>query len=171
MTPISHAAVGLVGWKYFSRPKNGRALVFFIIVSCALDLDFLFYYLFGRPRIFVHQLYSHTIIVALAVALVFFPFFKTAKERWGLIIVGQSHLVMDLFVIDPVPPIGIRPFYPVSGVFFNYGFFPYVDRGGWAAIFSLRNALALGLEVALFVVPALIICRKELVGLRRALRR
>ncbi len=167
MTPIAHAAVGLVGWKYFSRRENRRALVIFVFVACAVDLDFLLYYLLGKPEVFVHQLYSHTIFVSLAVALVFFPFLRSAKERRGLVLVSLSHLFMDLFVIDTVAPIGFRPFYPVFNKFFSYGFFPYVVRDSWAEIFSLRNVFAVGLEVAVFVIPAVLLCRKELVFISR----
>lgn len=171
MTPFSHVAIGLIGWKYSSRRENRRALVFFIFVSCAVDLDFLLYYLLGKPEIFAHQLYTHNVFVSLAVAFVFFPFLNTARERRGLALVAVSHLVMDVFVIDTIAPIGIRPFYPVSNAFFSYGFFPYVVRGGWAEVFSLRNVFALSLEVAVFIVPAVVLCRKELVFLGRGAAR
>ena len=169
MTPIAHAAVGLIGWKYFTGKENLKALLIYIFVACAVDLDFLLFYLFGKPEVFVHQLYSHTIFVSLAAAAIFFPCLKTAKERWGLALVGFSHLFLDLFVIDIVPPVGFRPFYPVYNQFFSYGFFPYVVRDSWAEIFSIRNLIAVGCEVAVFVVPAVLLCRKELIFLGRRL--
>jgi len=171
MTPIAHAAVGLIGWKYFAGRENPRALVFFTIAACAVDLDFLLYFLFGRPEVFIHQLYTHNVFVSLAVAAAFFPWLKSSQARWGLVLVALSHLVMDLFVIDTVPPSGFRPFFPVYNRFFGYGFFPYLVRDGLGAIFSLRNFVALACEVGAFVVPALIICRKEVRSLWRALWR
>jgi hypothetical protein len=167
MTPIAHAAVGLVGWKFFSRRKDLKTLVFFVVAACALDADFLLYYLFGRPQVFVHQLYSHNICVSLAVALVFLPFLKTARERGGLVFISLTHLFMDLFVIDNVAPVGFRLFFPVYNKFYNYGFFPFVQRGSARELFSVHNLVAVACEVAVFVVPALVLCRKELALLRR----
>lgn len=167
MTPIAHAAVGLVGWKCFSRRKDLKALVFFIVTACAVDLDFLFYYVFGRPQVFIHQLYSHNIFISLAVAMVFFPFLRTARERGGLALISLSHLLMDVFVIDTVPPIGFRPFFPVYNKFYSYGFFPFVQRGSARDLFSVHNLVAVACEVAVFVIPALFLCRQELALLLR----
>jgi membrane-bound metal-dependent hydrolase YbcI (DUF457 family) len=171
MTPIAHAAVGLVGWKYFSHRRELRSLVIFVVVACAVDLDFLVYYLFGRPQLFVHQLYTHNIFVSLAVALVFFPFLRSAKERGALALIGLSHIFMDVFVIDTVPPEGIRLFFPVYGKFYNYGFFPYVLRGNVREIFSAQNFFAVTCEVVFFVIPAVWICRGELADVIRGIRR
>lgn len=129
-------------------------------------MDFLLYYLFGRPQVFIHQLYSHNIFVSLAVALVFFPFLKSARERGGLVLISLSHLFMDLFVIDNVPPVGFRLFFPVYNKFYNYGFFPFVQRGSARDLFSVHNLIAVTCEVVIFVVPALVLCRKELSLLR-----
>jgi len=167
MTPLAHAAVGLVGWKYFARRKDTKALVFFVVAACAVDLDFLLYYLFGRPQVFIHQLYSHNIFISLLAALIFFPFLKTARARWGLVFISMTHLFMDLFVIDNVLPIGFRVFFPVYNKFYSYGFFPFVQRGSARDLFSLHNLVAVACEVAVFVIPALILCRKELALLRR----
>ena len=168
MTPLPHAAVGLVGWKYFSRQRDIKTLAAFLLVSCLPDLDFVLYNLLGKPQIFRHQLYSHNIFFVLLCAVAFFPILKTAKERWGLVIIGLSHLVMDVFVIDDVPPIGFRPFWPLSRLLVTVGFFPYVRRGTLIQVLSLSNLAAFGLEVLLFVVPAIFICRRELVFLWRS---
>jgi len=162
MTPLPHVAVGLVAWKYFSRRENVKALVAYLIVACLPDLDFVLYNLFGRPAILRHQLYSHNIFFALISAVAFFPLLKSAKERWGLTAVALFHLFLDVFVIDDVPPIGFRPFWPVSRLLVSFGFFPYVRRGTLAQVLSLSNLAAFGLEVLLFVVPAILICRREL---------
>jgi len=167
MTPIAHAAVGLVGWKYFARRLDLKTLLIFVVAACAVDLDFLLYYVFGRPQVFVHQLYSHNIFISLLVALIFFPFLSAARERWGLALISLSHLFMDVFVIDNVPPIGFRVFFPVYNKFYSYGFFPFVQRGSARDLFSLQNLVAVACEVVVFVIPALVLCRKELALLRR----
>jgi membrane-bound metal-dependent hydrolase YbcI (DUF457 family) len=168
MTPLTHAAVGLVAWKYFSRRENLKALAAFLLVSCLPDLDFVLYYLLGRPRIFTHQLYSHNILFAIMSAIVFFPLLKSARERRGLVLIALSHLVMDVFVVDDVPPIGFRPFWPVSRLLVSFGFFPYVRRGSLEQVLTLNNFFAFGLELTIFVLPAFLLCRRELAFLWRS---
>jgi hypothetical protein len=164
MTPLSHAAVGLVGWKYADRRHDLKALIIFAVVSCLPDADFVLYPLLGKPAWLLHQRYTHNIAVALVSAFIFFPFLKAARARIGLVLVAVSHLVMDLVVVDTLPPIGFRPLLPFSGALLNFGVFPYVKRGTLAEVLSVPNLIAIGLELVLFVLPALILCRKELRG-------
>jgi membrane-bound metal-dependent hydrolase YbcI (DUF457 family) len=162
MTPLPHAAVGLVAWKFLSRRDDLRALTAFLLVSCLPDLDFVLYNILGRPRLFSHQLYSHNILIALASAFLFFPLLRSSRERWSLVLVGLSHLVIDVFVVDDVPPVGFRPFWPFSRLLVSFGFFPYVRRGNLEQVLTLRNLTAFGLELLVFVIPAILICRREL---------
>lgn len=162
MTPLPHAAVGLAVWKFASRREDARALFIFMLVSCLPDIDLLFYHLLGRPEIFKHQLYSHNVFIALLSALVFFPLLKSRRERAALALVALSHLVMDVFVVDDVAPVGFRPFWPLSSLLLSFGFFPYVRRGTLEQVLTAENLFAFGLEMALFVIPALILCRQEL---------
>jgi len=168
MTPLPHAAVGLIAWKLASRREDARALLIFMLVSCLPDLDLAFYFLLGRQEIFKHQLYSHNVFFALLSALIIFPLLKTKRERGALALVALSHLVLDVFVIDDVAPIGFRPFWPLSNLLVSFGFFPYVRRGTLEQVLSAGNFFALGLEMLLFVVPALVFCRRELRHLWRA---
>jgi membrane-bound metal-dependent hydrolase YbcI (DUF457 family) len=165
MTPFSHAALGLLGWKISGGRRDPRSLSVFVFVACAVDLDFVLYYALGRPEIFRHQLYSHNLLVTVLLALPFFAFLRTARERWGLLLTGSSHLLLDIFVIDTLPPIGFRPLYPFFNGYVNVGLFPYVGKETWASVFSWHNILVLGLEALVFVVPALLLARKELAGL------
>jgi len=166
MTPLSHAAVGLVGWKYADRRRDLKALIVFVVVSCLPDTDFVLYPLLGKPAWLLHQRYTHNVAVALVSALFFFPFLKAARAKIGLVLVALSHLVMDLIVIDTLPPIGFRPFLPFSGALLNFGVFPYVKRGTLAEVLSVPNLIAIGLELVLFVLPALALCRRELKSVR-----
>jgi membrane-bound metal-dependent hydrolase YbcI (DUF457 family) len=165
MTPLPHAAVGMAAWKCVSKDDDLRALFIFMFVSCLPDIDFLLYHLLGRPSVFTHQLYSHNILFSLISALVFFPLLKNRRERTALALVALSHLVMDVIVIDDVAPVGFRAFWPFSDVFINFGFFPYVRRGSLAQVLTLKNLFAFGLELLIFVIPALIFCRREIVHL------
>ena len=169
MTPLPHAAVALVGWKLADRRHGLRALLIFVFVSCLPDADFVLYPLLGKPAWLLHQRFTHNIAVAILSALIFFPFLKAARVRIGLLLTALSHLVMDVFVVDTLAPIGFQPFLPFSDAPLNWGVFPFVRRGTVAEVLSVPNLIALGLEIALFVLPALWICRKELASLGRSI--
>jgi hypothetical protein len=167
MTPLSHAAVGLVGWKYADSRHSLKALFIFVFISCLPDADFFLFPLFGEHEWLVHQRFTHNVGVAFLSALIFFPFLRMARARIGLIGIALSHLVMDLVVVDTLAPIGFRPFLPFSDALLNFGIFPYVKRGTVAQVLSVPNLIAFGLELGLFVLPALILCRKEIAALRK----
>ena len=165
MTPFSHAAMGLLGWKYSASRRDARSLLAFVFIACAVDVDFLLYYSLGRPEVFRHQVFSHNLFVIAALSLPFFAYLKTPRERWGLLLAGGSHLLMDMFVIDTLAPVGIRPFFPVWNQFFNVSFFPYVAKETWLSVLSWHNLYVLGLEALIFIVPAVILARGELAAL------
>ncbi len=162
MTPFSHAAIGLLGWKYSAARRDVRSLAAFAFIACAVDVDFILYYSLGRPEVFRHQLFSHNIFVIAVLCLPFFVYLKTARERWGLLLTGASHLFMDIFVIDTLAPIGVRPFFPVWNQYFNVSLFPYVAKETWPRLLSWHNIGVLALEVLMFIVPAVLLSRKEL---------
>lgn len=166
MTPLPHAAVGLIGWKYADRRHRLKALFIFVFISCLPDADFFLFPLFNKHEWFIHQRFTHNVGIALLSALIFFPFLRMARARIGLILVALSHLVMDLSVVDTLAPIGFRPFLPFSDTLLNFGVFPFVKRGTIAQVLSVPNLIAIGLELGLFVLPALILCRKEIAALR-----
>jgi len=165
MTPLPHAAIGLVGWKLADRRHGRGVLLVFLIVSCLPDADFVLYPLLGKPSWLTHQLYTHNIALSALSALVFFPFLRAARIRIGLLLTALSHLVLDVFVVDTLAPIGFRPFLPFSDVLLNWGLFPFVRRGTVAEVLSVPNLVAFGLEVVLFVAPAVWFCRRELAAL------
>ena len=118
--------------------------------------------IFGNRGIFRHQLYTHNVFFVLAGCGLMALLLPQGRGRWGLILTGLSHLPLDLIVVDTVPPIGIRPFWPISDALYNVGLFPNLERGPWRVIFSPRNFLVLGLEFLIFVLPVLILFRRSL---------
>ncbi len=152
MTPVAHTGIALLGWQLSAQEKNIKTLSFFVVLASLPDIDFLF---------FPHQSYTHNIFFVTLTALVLFPLFKRKRTRIGLLLVSLSHLVLDLLVIDRVAPIGIPLLFPLSGKFFNLGFFPNLQRGAMADLFSIHNAWTLVLENLVFLMPVLILCRKE----------
>lgn len=167
MTPLPHAAAGLLGWKLADRRYRPWILLAFIFVSCLPDVDFVLYPLLGKPDWLIHQRYTHTILLSVLSALVLFPLLKEARLRIGLVLTALSHLVLDVIVVDTLAPVGFRPFLPFSDVYLNWGLFPFVRCGMVAEVLSVPNLVAFGLELAVFVLPAVWLCRKELADLGR----
>ncbi|MCK4835930.1 MAG: metal-dependent hydrolase [Candidatus Aminicenantes bacterium] len=161
MTPIVHSAIGLLGWQKAASKKNIKTLFLFVLISNIPDIDFLIFLFVDGKGLQVHQSHTHNIFFIGIFTFLLFFFFKKKKERLALFLVSFSHLVLDLIIIDPVPPIGFRVFFPVWNKLFNFGFFPNFLRGGFADVFSLPNLMTISMEVLCFVVPILYLCGKE----------
>jgi hypothetical protein len=163
MSPIAHSGVALLGWELFSTRKTAKSFLIFFLIANIPDVDFFLFLVFGRSRLSLHQYVTHNLVFVLVVAGLFSLLLPAARDRWGLILVGLSHLVLDLIVIDPAIPIGIRLFFPFSKKVFNLGFFPHLERGGFSNWFSGKNLLIMGLEAAVFVAPVLVLFGRDLV--------
>ena len=160
MSPVGHSSVALLVWQKSLKNKNLKTLLLFLLISNLPDIDFLFSLFIGKKTAAIHQYYTHNIFFVCVTALLFFPILKQTKERIGFFLVAFSHLLLDLLVIDTVPPIGFRLFYPLSNQVFNFGIFPNMERGNLAVVFALHNLWVLVLEAAVFLVPVLIYYRK-----------
>ena len=157
MTPVGHVGLGLLGWQIGDRRKTAGTLALFLLAANGADIDFLLSLLFGARPLFVHQAYTHNLLFVLLSCGALSMLLKDGPSRGALLLTGLSHLAFDIFVVDPVPPVGIRLFYPFSGALFNVALFPHVERGAWPALFSSRNLAAVALEFACFVLPVLIL--------------
>jgi hypothetical protein len=162
VSPLAHAGIGLLGWQAFDRKKTAGSLALFLFAANWPDIDFVFSWFFGNRGIFRHQFYTHNVFFVMAGCGLLALLLPKGGGRWGLILAGLSHLPLDFIVVDTVPPIGIRPFWPVSDALYNIGLFPNLERGPWRVIFSPRNFLVLGLEFLLFVLPVLLLYRRSL---------
>jgi membrane-bound metal-dependent hydrolase YbcI (DUF457 family) len=162
MSPIAQSGVALLGWQVIATRKNIKSLGLFLLIANLPDIDFILRLIFGPKRISIHQYFTHNLLFVVATSALLSLFLPRSRDRWGLLLVGLSHLVLDIFVIDLIRPIGIRPFFPFSRVLFNFGFFPYLERGRFHAVISMRNLWVLGLEAAVFVLPVLILFGKKI---------
>lgn len=162
MSPLAHAGIGLLGWQWADRKKTAGSLALFLFAADWPDIDFLFAGIFGNRGLFRHQFYSHNVFFVLAGCALLSLLLPRGWSRWGLILTGLSHLPLDIIVVDTVAPIGIRPFWPISDSLYNIGLFPFLERGPWQVIFSLKNFLVLGLEFLVFVLPVLFVYRRPL---------
>jgi membrane-bound metal-dependent hydrolase YbcI (DUF457 family) len=164
MSPISHSAVGLLGWQITSslERKNIKTLLLFIVVSNFPDFDFFLLMIPATHGKHIHQTYTHNLTFVLIAAFLFSLFLPTTREKLGLVCAGLSHLLLDVFVIDNVRPIGFRLFYPFSRRLFNFGFFPFLERGSLHRWLSVHNLFVLGFETVIFLLPVVFFYRKEL---------
>jgi membrane-bound metal-dependent hydrolase YbcI (DUF457 family) len=157
LTPIVHSAVGLLGWQIAANKRNIKTLFLFVLISNIPDIDFLIFMFVKKEGTQIHQWLTHNIFFIALFSILMFFFFKARRERITLLLVAFSHLILDMIVIDPVPPIGFRVFFPVWDRLFNFGLFPNFLRGDKGDIFSWHNLMTISLEVLCFVVPILII--------------
>jgi len=159
---LAHAGIGLLGWRLADRKKTAGSLALFLFAANWADIDFLLALAFGNRGVFRHQFYTHNMFFVLAGCGLLSLLLPRGGSRWGLILTGLSHLPLDIIVVDTVPPIGIRMFWPISDALYNVPLFPFLERGPWRVLFSIRNFMVLGLEFLLFVLPVLIVCRRLL---------
>jgi membrane-bound metal-dependent hydrolase YbcI (DUF457 family) len=162
MSPIAHSGLGLLGWRLFDKKKTIGTLILYVLVANAADIDFLLHAVFKGHALFLHQYYTHNLVFVLIAALGLMFLLADARSRFGLVLAGIYHLAADVIVIDTLKPVGIRLLYPLSETFFNLPWFPYLQRGTWKVMTSSRNLAILGLELAIFVLPVLLISPKPL---------
>lgn len=148
-------------------PAFGAAL---IVAANLPDLDFLGL-LFGFPAASVHQSATHSIAFALAAAvpLAWLPRGSVPRLqawRW-LAAAGLAHLALDFVSHDALPPIGIPLGWPFSDARWHSAteLFPGSDR---SRLFSERNLRELATELAWLLPPLLLLSRKLIAGLGRA---
>jgi len=156
MSPIAHCGTALLGWQLASRRKNVFTLGLFLVAANLPDLDFLLRFLPGPGPAPLHQAFTHNLPFVLVTIGLLSLLLPPGPDRWGLVLVGLSHLILDVIVIDLVPPVGIRALYPFSDRLFNFGFFPYVQRGSFKAMATIRNLGVFALEAAVFVLPVVL---------------
>lgn len=184
MSPIAHSGLALLGWQHTAQPKNIKTLALFLVIANIPDIDYLFFLVLGKRAFSMHQFYTHNVFFVLIAALCCLPFLSTrsktargvgaakegvgaAKEGVGaahyigFLLVGYSHLVLDLFTIDPAPPRGFRMFYPFSDQLYNAGLLPNLHKAHMGEVFSLYNLAVLSFEAAVFLLPVLLIYRKQ----------
>lgn len=153
MSPIAHTAIGILGFELFEKKKSWATLGVWVLLANIPDVDFLF----GGS----HQQFTHNIAFVCLLPLCLFPIIKFSP-LWGMLLVGASHVFLDLLMIDTYPPIGLRIFYPFSDQVFNWGFFPYMIREGFQEIFSFHNIKVALLEGTVFWLPLALMYRKRL---------
>ena len=150
MGPVAHSSLGYLAWQLSSASKNKQMALLFLFIANLPDIDFLFQ-LFLNTEQSIHQLYTHNLLFVALVILCTLLVCRQCRKLWALLLfTGLSHLVLDLFVIDRVKPIGIKILYPFLDQNVNFGFFPYFIRGGFGEIISFHNLFVFTMECVIF---------------------
>jgi|GEM_PF-545467 len=162
MSPVAHSGVALLAWQVGATRKTWKTLALFVFAGNLPDIDFVLNLVLGHNRLSVHQYVTHNFLFILVSVSLLSLALPKGRDRWVLLLLGLSHLLLDVIVIDPARPIGIRPFFPFSKALVNLGFFPYLERWRLRDMISWRNGGVLLLEAAVFVFPVLIIYGKRI---------
>jgi len=124
---FAHTAAGYLAYEAI-RPATAhrpRLLAAAVLLANAPDLDFVPGLLSGHPGAY-HRGVTHTVIAALAVAaLVALGARLAGRPRPTWLGAGAwagavyaSHLLLDFFTIDAVPPYGARFLWPFSSAYY-----------------------------------------------------
>jgi membrane-bound metal-dependent hydrolase YbcI (DUF457 family) len=168
--PAGHALAGIGlqrAWPGLFFRKGWHDALFCMLLANLPDADFLPGLLMGRPNLYHHGAF-HSLGAALAVALLVAGMARLAGRRaepaprraWQpaavAFLILSSHLLLDCFTIDQVPPFGLPLLWPVSGryVIASRPIFLDVTRSAAAgdffiSIFSRHNLAAALREAAL----------------------
>jgi len=164
MGPVAHSGMGYLGWKLSGRRGNHALGLLFILLALLPDIDFVLAYLLPGTAI-PHQLYTHNIFFVGFTAGLLLLLFASLRSEWRWVMaVGFSHLVLDLLVLDPVPPLGIKLLFPLWGEPLNLGFFPNLWRDSLRQILSLHNLLVVALEALVFGIPLWLLMNPRIPG-------
>lgn len=152
-TPLGHMLAGATA-TFGSRPRTSlrKKLSLGALTGAAPDLDFVPGLLVGDPARFHHGP-SHSLALALAVAVVAWLVASRDRWRWALVagLAYASHLVLDAVTIDPSSPVGLQLFWPVSEAYVASPFrpLPRVLHSATSVI-NFHNFTVMGLELVLF---------------------
>ena len=169
--PVGHALAG-IGlqrvWRGLFFRKGWHDALFCVLLANLPDADFLPGLLLGRPNLYHHGAF-HSLGAALAVALLAAGLFRLTGRRavparrrlWPMAaaacLILPSHLLLDCFAVDHVPPFGLPLLWPVSGRYFiaSRPIFLDVTRSADAGDFFIsilsRHNLAAALREAALV--------------------
>jgi membrane-bound metal-dependent hydrolase YbcI (DUF457 family) len=149
----AHTAAGYLAYEMV-RPagvERPKLLAAAVLLANAADLDFVPGVLLGHPAVY-HRGMTHTVLAAVVVAALVALVVRVAGRRdaswvgagmWAGTAYG-SHLLLDFFTTDAVPPAGARFLWPFSDAYYLAPLTPLpeiiIDPTGRAAF--LRSIVA-----------------------------
>jgi membrane-bound metal-dependent hydrolase YbcI (DUF457 family) len=162
MSPVGHAAAGLLGWQLTAPKKNAKSLLFFLVIANLPDIDFALFFFLGKQGFSLHQYFTHNVFFAGLAGLTAWIWFPGLKERAGILLTAYSHLLLDYLTVDGAAPYGFRLFFPLSDHLFNFGLLPNLIKSNLQDVFSVHNLLVLCFETLVFLLPVIVLCIKKM---------
>lgn len=98
-----------------------------------------------------HQVYSHSIFIAIIVFLLLLFLSKNLKLSLLFSSLTLFHSILDIFSVDLKPPIGVPIFAPFSSFTINIGILPKIEKSSWSSLFSMNNLEAMIIEIIIFL--------------------
>lgn len=170
-TPLGHSLSGALIYVLFAKTgfvrKEWKWFLFAAVAATIPDWDFIPGLLNGNANHF-HRGISHSIggtfLFAVVCWLAFKPkcAFPPLKLFVFLFVLYGSHLILDLFAMDPAPPYGAKYLWPFSTAHFRspVEILPYAERGPWEEVLCLRNVCVFFAELFIFGIPLYYFARK-----------
>ena len=164
--PTGHSALGICLYFVFNRKevnyiKKWKEIGFFIFSASVPDMDYISYFVLRTKESYLyHHGITHTlgfaILYGVIVAALYKRFFREKFIKSFIIFftLVYSHVLLDFFSTDDVPPIGIMLFYPFSSTYLISPFAifgNFLDKGIsiplGGEMLSLKQLMYLLLEV------------------------
>ncbi len=127
--PTGHSALGICLYFVFNKKdissiKKWKEIGFFIFSASVPDMDYIPYFVFRTKESYLyHHGITHTlgfaILYGAIVAVLYKRFFreKFIKSFIIFFILVYSHVLLDFFSTDDIPPIGVMLFYPFDSTY------------------------------------------------------
>ena len=163
-SPVGHTITGLCGFVLARRNRRPKIDLQLLCASVAIanfpDIDILPGMLVGDPRAF-HRQGSHSLIVGAIFGLLIgliglFGRGTQNKVKWSVwsAALYNSHILLDLLVVDSRPPYGVQALWPLSQTYFIspitiFQGFNYFDPslGMVQSILGIQNLVTISIEI------------------------
>lgn len=176
-SPIAHSLASAALYKLGIRgswASDWKFLLFLIFCGNAPDLDFIPGFWVGTPYRYHHG-FSHSLLGTMLAGLVLWGLYGFWRRVWKkkelvlILSVIIVHPILDAFVKDPSPPMGVPFLYPfVKGSWMSSKAF-FERTSLLEPFWSRQNLLAFGIELMVFFPLVLSVSlrrRRKLSGFR-----
>jgi len=164
-TSVGHSLLGYILYLIFRKNykliKNWKAILFYLFIANAPDLDFIPGMCIGHANRFHHGI-THTLGFSIFFALILclVPKFRKKKNFIIFFLLCFTHVIVDFLGADTRYPFGVMLFWPFTKKYFisPYSIFLGIHKTTLRSLFDLHNFKAIALEVSIFL-PIIIVLR------------
>lgn len=156
-SPVGHALGGIIAGGLISKSRDRWTLGAVAVAGALPDIDFLLPLPHRGPT---HSL-GATLLVFLLGLLALRPRSIEVRLIAAIAVAYGSHVLLDWLGKDTWTPHGLMVLWPVTDDYYSSGWnvFAEINRRYWQPGFWSGNLLAVLREVAILILPALIVLR------------